>query len=110
MPGGRREEGESLNQALHREVTEETGRTIEVVSQLGFIHLEHLGPKPTGYRFPHPHFFQIVFIVRASEFMPDSMRDGDYEESAAFVPMGELDNLGISDAELGFLRLIREGP
>lgn len=109
LPGGRCEEGESLEQTLRREVAEETGWTIESVSRLGFIHLEHLGPKPMGYRFPHPHFFQIVYAARASDNLPDSMRDGDYEESAAFVPMGELDILGISDAELGFLRFIREG-
>ena len=109
LPGGRCEEGESLEQTLYREVAEETGWTIEAVSRLGFIHLEHLGPKPTGYRFPHPHFFQIVYTVCASEYLPDSMIYDDYEESAAFVPMGELDSLGISDAELGYLRFFMEG-
>ena len=109
LPGGRCEEGESLEQSLHREVAEETGWTIEAVSRLGFIHLEHLGPKPTGYRFPHPHFFQIVYTARASEYVPESVIDVDYEESAAFVPMGELDSLGISDAELGYLRFFMEG-
>lgn len=109
LPGGRCEAGEGFEQTLQREVAEETGWTIRAVSRLGFIHLEHLGPKPSGYRFPHPHFFQIVYTARASELMPDSMGDDDYEESAAFVPMGRLDSLGISNAELGFLLFIREG-
>lgn len=109
LPGGRLKAGETFERALHREVAEETGWTIGAVSRLGFVHLEHLGPKPTGYRFPHPHFFQVVCRARASEFVPDSMSDDDYEESAAFVPVGEIDGLGISDAELGFVRLIREG-
>ena len=38
--------------------------------------------------------------------MPDSKGDDDYEESAAFVPMGELDCLGISEAELEFVRFV----
>ena len=109
LPGGRREEGESFEQTLRREVAEETGWTIRAVMRLGFIHLEHKRPKPAGYRFPHPHFFQIVYTVCASEYMPDSMGDDDYEESAAFVPVGELDGLGISEAELEFVRFAREG-
>lgn len=109
LPGGRREAGEGLEQTLRREVAEETGWTIEAISRLGFIHLEHLGPKPTGHRFPHPHFFQIVYTARASDYMPNLMSDDDYEESAAFVPVDQLDGLGISDAELGFVRSIRKG-
>ncbi|MDE2887219.1 MAG: NUDIX hydrolase [Gemmatimonadota bacterium] len=109
LPGGRLEAGETFERALHREVAEETGWTIETVSRLGFIHLKHLEPKPTGYRFPHPHFFQLVYAARASEHVPDSMRDDDYEASAAFVPIGDLESLGISEAELGFVKFIGEG-
>ena len=109
LPGGRLEAGETFERALHREVAEETGWTIRAVTRLGFIHLEHSGPKPSGYRFPHPHFFQIVYTARASGFMPDSMCDDDYEESAAFVPMGRLVSLGITEAELEFVRFVGEG-
>ena len=109
LPGGRRDAGESFEQTLRREVAEETGWTIRALSRLGFIHMEHKEPKPAGYRFPHPHFFQIVYTACVSEHMPDSMVDDDYEESAAFVPMGELASLGISDAELELVRSIREG-
>ena len=56
MPGGQREPGETLEEALRREVREESGWLIDSVSILGFIHLEHLGPKPSGYRYPSPHF------------------------------------------------------
>ena len=109
LPGGRHEEGETFEDTLLREVAEETGWTIEAVSRLGFIRLEHLGPKPTGYRFPYPHFFQIVYTAYATECLPDSMIHDDYEDSAAFIPIGELDSLGISDAELGYLRFFMEG-
>ena len=109
LPGGRCEAGETFEQTLRREVAEETGWTIRTGTRLGFIHLEHKGPKPAGYRFPHPHFFQIVYTASATEYMPDSKGDDDYEESAAFVPMGRLACLGISEAELGFVRFAREG-
>ena len=108
LPGGRREEGETFVQTLRREVAEETGWTVESVSRLGFIHLEHLKPKPPGYQFLYPHFFQIVYIAHASKYVPDLMCDNDYEEEATFVPIGELDGLGISEAELGYVRYIRK--
>ena len=108
LPGGRREEGETFEQTLRREVAEETGWTVESISGLGFIHLEHLKPKPPGYQFLHPHFFQIVYTARASKYVPDSMCDDDYEEEATFVPIGKLDGLGISEAELGYVRYIKK--
>ena len=104
LPGGRREEGETLEQTVRREVTEETGWIVESISLLGFIHLEHLGPKPPGYRFLYPHFLQIVYYAYASKREPDSMLGNDYEEEAIFVPIGELDTLGIPEAELRYVR------
>ena len=108
LPGGRREAGETYEQTLRREVIEETGWTIEPISRLGFIHLEHLGPKPPGYRFPYPQFFQIVYTARATRHVPHSMRNDDYEEKAAFVPIRTLDGMAISEAELGYVRFASE--
>ena len=108
LPGGRREAGETFVQTLRREVAEETGWSIESISRLGFIHLQHLKPKPPGYRFPHPHFFQVVYVAHASTRVPGSVRDDDYEEAAAFVPIGKLGGLGIPDADLGFVRFASE--
>ena len=109
LPGGRREEGETFEQTLRREVAEETGWTIESTSRLGFIHLEHLKSKPPGYQFLHPHFFQIVYTACASKYVPGLMCADDYEEEATFVPISELDGLDISEAELGYIRYIRKG-
>ncbi len=108
LPGGRREEGETFEQTLRREVAEETGWTIESISRLGFIHLKHLKPKSPGFQFPYPHFFQIVYTACASKYVPGLMCADDYEEEATFVPIGELDGLGISEAELGYVRYIKK--
>ena len=109
LPGGRRQEGETLEQTLRREVSEETGWQVGAISLLGFIHLEHLGPKPPGYEFLHPHFLQIVYHSRASKHVPESMLDNDYEEHAGFAPIGKLEDLGIAEAELEYVRSAIDG-
>lgn len=38
FPGGGVEEGESLEEALYREVLEETGCTCRIISELGYIY------------------------------------------------------------------------
>ncbi|MBW3550626.1 MAG: NUDIX domain-containing protein, partial [Proteobacteria bacterium] len=56
------EPGESLEQAVAREVMEETGWHVEPASlkMLGFIHVRHVTPVPEDHPFPHPNFLQVV--------------------------------------------------
>ena len=65
VPGGRREEGESLAETAHREVLEETGWTIELGTILSFTHFHHLSPKPDDYAYPHPDFLQLIYLAEA---------------------------------------------
>ena len=52
MPGGRLEAGESPEDALRREVAEETGWTISRLRRIGFRHFRHLTPKPDDWTYP----------------------------------------------------------
>ena len=45
-PGGQREEGESVDETLRRELLEETGWTLRDPQLLGLIHFEHQAPRP----------------------------------------------------------------
>src|SRR5688572_30233389 len=49
LPGGQPEAGETLLEALQREVREETGWTIRDMRLLGIVHVYHLTPKPTQH-------------------------------------------------------------
>lgn len=66
-PGGRRQVGETFEQTACREVREETGWLLEPSSlrQLGWLHHEHLTPRPADWPYPHPDFLQVVFVGRA---------------------------------------------
>jgi len=79
VPGGRLEAGESIEQALHREVREETGWTISELRMVGFIHFHHLAAKPAGYAYPHPDFLQLVYRAETLAHDPSAMLVDEYE-------------------------------
>src|SRR5689334_22963356 len=63
VPGGRVEHGETLHEAVVREVAEETGLHVAVDGFLGWV--ERIADEPDG-----PHFVILDFAVTA--FDPDA--------------------------------------
>ena len=103
LPGGRREPGETLEETLRREVLEETGWTLAGPRLLGFMHLQHLGPRPPGHRYPYPDFVQPVYLADAAAFLPDAVLANEYEIGSAFLAIGEAGTFGLRAAERLFL-------
>lgn len=103
VPGGRREEGETLEQTLRREVLEETGWTIDVPRMLGCLHFHHLSPKPPGYTFQYPDFLQPIFTANAVDYRPDQRAHDDYVVDAAFRSLSEAAVLRLPDGQLQLL-------
>ena len=99
VPGGRREDGESLMETLRREILEETGWTLRDSKVLGFLHFYHLSPKPEGFPHHHPDFFQPVYMAQADQFLPHAQITNDIEAEAVFRPIAEARTL-ITDANL----------
>ena len=102
-PGGRREAGETIEQTLQREVREEAGWQIDGSTMLGLLHYHHLNPAPTGYRWPHPDFVQLVFASEATQPAPEHRLSDDFEQEANWQPLSELQTSLLSAGERVFL-------
>lgn len=107
LPGGRREEGETVETTLVREMLEETGWTIREPSLIGILHLRHLAPRPVDYVYPYPDLLQLVYWARAGEFMPWHRKQGEYEVESGFRPIDQVIALGLPISQQVFLVVAR---
>ena len=61
VPGGHLEPGESAEEAMRREVLEETGVVAGGASVFAHQLIRLLSPRPDGYRYPYPEGYQVFF-------------------------------------------------
>jgi 8-oxo-dGTP diphosphatase len=61
IPGGHIESGESAEEAVERELYEETGARILPPELLGYVKIEMSGEKPENYKYPFPKNYMAFF-------------------------------------------------
>jgi 8-oxo-dGTP diphosphatase len=95
VPGGRVEPGEMLQDAVVREVLEETGLEVVVDRFLGYV--ERFGDEPVPY-----HFVIMDFAVTVLD--PErAPRAGDDAAEVAWVPFAEVADLRLVTGLYDFL-------
>jgi 8-oxo-dGTP diphosphatase len=99
VPGGRVEAGETLHEAVVREVAEETGLEVVVERFLGWV--ERIGPDDDA-AVPEYHFVILDFLVDVLD--PDRTPvAGDDAAEVAWVPVGALSETRLVAGLLDFL-------
>jgi 8-oxo-dGTP diphosphatase len=93
IPGGHVEAGETLADAVERELREETGLSVRCGPLLGWV--ERIGP---GY-----HFVILDFTVEVSDD-PAGVVAGSDAGAVAWVPLEEVPTLSLVDGVEEFLR------
>lgn len=93
LPGGGVEPGESPEQALVREVGEETGQDVRHPRPLGVTSAHWVGRAPSG-RLEDFHAIRLIYRADCPRPTQTSVQDADgTTERAAWVPIGELAGL-----------------
>jgi 8-oxo-dGTP pyrophosphatase MutT (NUDIX family) len=66
IPGGHPEQGESPDEAMRRELYEETGAIIGHYGILGYEKIRLLGPRPENYKYPYPDSYMAFYWAAVS--------------------------------------------
>ena len=96
VPGGRRRVGESLEDALRREVLEETCWTVADLSILAVGHFHITSDVPEDYPYPSPDFLQLIYLTTPLEFQDQRTIEDDWVAGCEMLPLDSLHERPIS--------------
>ncbi len=89
IPGGRLEPDETPEDAMRREVIEETGWSLMFCTPIGLLHFTHVRAIHEGQTHL-PDFLQVVYAAIPGKHHPELMETDGYEIGAEFVSIDQV--------------------
>ena len=101
-PGGRLEPGEALEDALRREVVEETGWSLAFWKPIGILHFTNIDPAREAQQ-TQPDFLQVVYAGTPGEYHPELKEVDGFELDSKFVPIDQVRQVPLGMGQQTFL-------
>ena len=102
IPGGRLETDETPEDAMRREVIEETGWSLAFCKPIGILHFTHICPMSKDQK-TLSDFLQVVYVGIAGKYHPELREADGYELGAEFVSIDQVRQIPIGTGQQTFL-------
>ena len=103
VPGGRLQPNEAPEDALQREVLEETRWTLECFNPVGLLHFTYTKAVPEDWPYPYPDFLQIIYAGSPRVFRPELKELDEYVRGSGFASIAEARRLPLNMGQHVFL-------
>lgn len=102
IPGGKLEPGESPEEAMRREVIEETGWSLVFCTPIGVLHFTHVRPMSEGQG-TQPDFLQVVYAGIPGKYHPELREIDGYEIGAEFVSIDQVRQMTLGTGQKTYI-------
>ena len=102
IPGGRLEPNETPEEAMRRELIEETGWSLVICEQIGVLHFSNVSSATEDQK-PLPDFLQVVYAGVPGGYHPELREADGYEIGSEFVSIDRVRRTPLGSGQLKFL-------